>query len=480
MSKRAAEIKAKAAVGWRQFDLTDDGIARRFAAAEEGDALRWVPAWRTWMEWRGDRWARVSVEVTKNRIRRFVSGAIESAARNNGDGDVIGKLGGYLKKDRINAVEDLARGDLLTDAGDFDTDPMLLNCRNGTLDLTTLKLRAHRREDMLTQQTNCEYAPKARSADWDKVLADALSRDVVAYVQRVFGYALTGSTKEEKFFEFYGVSGAGKSTILEAFGEMLGSYSRSVSAATLAKSGIKRSGSDATPDIARLQGARFVFTTEFDKGDALAEGLVKALSGRNKITTRGLHQVPFEFFPQFKIFLDANFRQRLSGSPESGMERRLVVIEFTQRVEDPDDGLKTRLLSEEGAAAILAWAIKGLAKWNRDGLGKLPAVIERSNQAYLHEADIYGNFIEECLEEEEGARTPVDDLYRIYVMWADRNGHSRPAAKPTLTSELVDRGFEDPKTTSMKLNGRKRGVRIWRDVAIQASWRGRIRTRGTE
>jgi putative DNA primase/helicase len=98
---------------------------------------------------------------------------------------------------------------------DFDADPCLLNCTNGTLDLRTFDLRLHRREDMLTKMTACAYEPEATSAMWERHLREASrTRRRSTRGKRFAGYSLTGSTEEERFL--FARPGGGKTTTRSA------------------------------------------------------------------------------------------------------------------------------------------------------------------------------------------------------------------------------------------------------------------------
>jgi hypothetical protein len=71
----------------------------------------------------------------------------------------------------------------------FDSDPWLLNCVNGTLDLRTGRLLAHRREDYMMQQAPVVFDPDATCLTWERFLGDIFrgDQDLVAFVQRAVG-----------------------------------------------------------------------------------------------------------------------------------------------------------------------------------------------------------------------------------------------------------------------------------------------------
>ena len=87
----------------------------------------------------------------------------------------------------------------------------------------------------------------------------------IDYLQRAFGYSLTGDVKEEEIYILYGpTSRNGKSTITETISYLLGGnngYSVNVAVETFSG---KRERSSTSPngDIARLAGARMAVTNE--------------------------------------------------------------------------------------------------------------------------------------------------------------------------------------------------------------------------
>src|SRR5262249_34467255 len=100
----------------------------------------------------------------------------------------------------------LARSELAAAPDAFDKDPWLLNCENGTINLRTSKLRPHRREDMLTKMIPTAFVPNAKCPLWDSFLNRVMdgNADLIRYLQRLAGYALTGMTSEHVLVFSYG------------------------------------------------------------------------------------------------------------------------------------------------------------------------------------------------------------------------------------------------------------------------------------
>src|SRR5262249_40920636 len=108
---------------------------------------------------------------------------------------------------------------------ELDSDPWLLNVRNGTIDLRTGELRPHRREDLITSLAPVEFDPRAACPLWlevqDKVFAKSAA--LIGFFQRLCGLSLTGITTEQILPILWGVGANGKSTLLGVLLEILGS-----------------------------------------------------------------------------------------------------------------------------------------------------------------------------------------------------------------------------------------------------------------
>ena len=263
---------------------------------------------------------------------------------------------------------------------ELDTNPMLLNCKNGTIDLTTGELREHRREDMITKMVPVEYDPNAECPTVDRFIADIFGNDpeMVAYIWRALGYALTGSVKERVMFILWGPKGNnGKTTLLELLADVLSDYSAKIRADTLM---IKR-GDSIPNDIARLKGARFVFSSEGEENRRLAEALVKEITGGDTISARFMRAEWFDFKPEFKLFFATNHRPVIRGT-DNAIWKRLHLIPFEERfVEDPEPGehpidkdLPAKFRAE--LPGFLARMVRGCMEWQKHG-PKPPKKVQR-------------------------------------------------------------------------------------------------------
>lgn len=272
---------------------------------------------------------------------------------------------------RLNAMVKLAGSEqaVVVRAGELDADPYLLNCANGTIDLRTGELRPHDPADLISKIAPVAYDPEARSDRWESFLERVTGNDhdLAAFVQRLAGYTITGTTDEEVLGFVHGPGATGKTTTVESIKAALGDYASTADFETFLQ---RRGDAGIRNDIARLAGARMVVSVEVEDGKRLAEGLIKQLTGGDKIAARFLHREFFEFEPQFTLWLVANTRPRAHASDDA-LWRRIVQVPFTVVIPEPerDPELKRALRTDPAEqTAILAWLVQGCLEWQRRGL----------------------------------------------------------------------------------------------------------------
>lgn len=338
--------------------------------------------------------------------------------------DFVLRLG--KRQVRNTMIED-AKDRYFISKGDLDKDLYLFNCQNGTLDLKEFQFRAHDPNDLLAKISNVVYDPEAQSTEFERFITDIMQGDErkIDYLQKLLGYALTGDTSLETCFILYGATTRnGKSTLVETFAYMLGNtagYALNMKPETLA---VKQNNDSrqASGDIARLDGCRFLNAAEPPKRMIFDTGLLKTLLGRDSITARHLHEREFEFVPVFKLFMNTNFLPLITDDTlfTSG---RINVITFDRHFEphEQDKTLKDRLKKQENISGFFNWCIKGLQKFYLSG-AEPPAAVTAATGEYRTNSDKMGNFISECLEP-ANENCKALDVYNAYQNWCKSNGY---------------------------------------------------------
>jgi putative DNA primase/helicase len=442
----------------KKYEFTDTGNADRFADSYADTYLYKLFGEETgsWLRWDGRRWSVTAGCHVRDDAKAVTRDMLESAVRLQDDDQLKAIIKHALKsqqKERLTAMVELARGRLAASANDFDTDPWLLNCENGVVDLHTGTLRGHDRRDRITRMAPVSYDAHARCPQFTEFLERIVPEaDVRAFMQRAIGYGLTGLTREQSLFFLYGSGSNGKSTLLNIIRRLMGDYAAHTGSETLMS---RREGAQ-TNDLAALQGARFVTTVEVEDGRRMAESLVKELTGGDPITVKFLYKEFFTYTPVFKIFLAANHKPVIRGQ-DNGIWRRIRLIPFTAHIEDAekDPNLGDKLWEER--AGILAWAVCGCMEWQVHGL-QAPDVVKDATQEYRNEMDVLASFLEEICILESDAAVSRAALFRAYGTWCEQN-KERAYTQRAFAIKLNERGFG----THMDGNG----VRMWCGVKLK-------------
>jgi putative DNA primase/helicase len=125
----------------------------------------------------------------------------------------------------------------------LDAHPMLFNTQNGTIELQTGLFREHRREDRLTYISPVTYDPHATCPTWEKFVSDIMCHrpELIAFLQHLTGYILTGDVRYQGWFLFYGLGANGKSTYIEVLRGLMGhDYAKSTHSTRSCRSGSLR------------------------------------------------------------------------------------------------------------------------------------------------------------------------------------------------------------------------------------------------
>jgi putative DNA primase/helicase len=447
-----------------RYGQTDLGNSERFIR-QHGNNIRYCVETKTWHRWNGTRWE----PDTLNQIPQLAKATVKAMYAElplEADEDKRKALFKFIQRSEseraLNALVNLARTDprIAVSAAAFDTQPHLLNCLNGTIDLRTGELLPHRREDLLTKQCPVAFDPAAKSAVWENFLRDCTRGDteLQTFLQRAVGYTAYGDPREQVILMVNGPGGSGKSTFISAVMAVLGDYATTADFTTFLKK--DRVSSGPSDDIANLAGARLVSSIEVDDGGRLAQALVKQLTGGDVIRARHLYQGSFEFRPQFALWLVCN-RAPVVAHDDDAMWRRILRLPFENKIPGAkqDKTLKATLtdMSLTGPA-ILAWAVQGCVEWYQHGL-QVPQVVERATKSYQAQSNPLADFVAEVCILHPSAFTTVADLRGAYASWVHETGERVLLGRTEFVAALRDIGCTP---------GTRRTGRGWSGIALQS------------
>ena len=410
---------------------TDSGNAERLIS-KYGEDFFYLHDRGKWLHWDGKRWNEDETAEIHRAAKATVRSMHEEAAL-IGDDEKRRTFSKWISRSESRAAREnmvaLAQKESTVSAlsKHFDTDPLLLNMQNGTLDLRTGELRGHQRSDRLTKLCPMAFDPHANCGRWlaflDEVLPD--QPEVVAFLQRSLGYSLTADIEEQCFWLLIGSGKNGKSKFLDAIQFMFGDYAVATAFDTFAA---KRAGAPISPrdGMASLVGSRFVRASESDDGTRFSEAQLKALTGGERIRTTRMYEQDFDFKPTFKIWLSTNHEPTIRGT-DDGIWRRIHRINFDHVVPEGnrDQHLGEKLQSE--ASGILNWALQGLKEYQTSGL-RVPHAVVKATAGYRESQNIVARFLQACFEQaDEAEQFGATTMYEAFKGWASDNAECAPS-----------------------------------------------------
>jgi putative DNA primase/helicase len=411
----------------------DHGNALRLVTMY-GDDLRYCHAMKKWLVWDGMRWAVDDTEqacrLGKHTILEFLHQAIAAGASDHAKFAVKS-----LDAPRLANMLRLAQCELPVRPAELDTHPFALNFLNGTVDLRTGQLRPYDRADLITKLVHFKYSPDAQCPRWNSFITQIMgggpnasaaaterARQFSGHLQRALGYSLTGSTKEKKVFVPFGGGDNGKTTMLSTTNIVFEEYSVLLQIETLMT---RQEDNNSQADLADLRGARFVQTSEAEKGQTLSQGKLKRITqGMGKIKSTRKYENPITFPETHKLWLDTNRKPTIKDTDDKATLNRLHPIPFTVTFseEQKDKGLPAKLLTE--GEGICAWIVEGARLWHTSGL-EIPAEVETAKAEWRAEMDHVGHFIEEKCVTGDWCRVRGAALYSAYQKWGNEAGEKR-------------------------------------------------------
>jgi putative DNA primase/helicase len=317
-------------------------------------------------------------------------------------------------------------------------------------------LHPHNPADFVSKLAPVDYDPKATAPRFtESITTFSPVEEVRKFLQRYHGYALTGLTGEQCLVFNYGLGSNWKSTFVEIVSRVMGTYCKTINFESIAGDQ-QRSGSQASPDIARLLGARLVRASEPERGVQFKEALIKSLTGGEPMLTRHNFGAFFEFRPDFKLVLSGNHKPEIGGV-DHGIWRRMRFVLWPVQIEEGKKRQMDEVLAElwEERSGILNWLIEGALDYLNRGLRTPQEVIDATAE-YREEMDPVGSFLADCLTSDETSEVPARAMFDAWDSWAYANGVKAWKEKAFATT-MSAKGFKKE---------RRAGGRVYLNVRL--------------
>lgn len=343
--------------------------------------------------------------------------------------------------------------DSLAIRGDeWDKQDMLLGVLNGVIELENGILRPGNPTDyIMTVAPTMFHGLDFPAPIWEKFLLDIFNNDVelVAYIQRLLGYGITGMTNHHVIPIFYGPHGRnGKGTILETMKFALGKITYKTRSEVLLESRYSAARGAADADTLAFRGKRIIWASETGDGRALNAAKLKELCGGDTLNARAPYgKRPVEFSPTHLLILLTNDRPAAPANDDALWERIHLIpfnIRFVDNPHGPnerkaDHDLLEKLKAE--ASGILAWLVRGCIQFKAEGLNPPDSVRFATSEYRTYEDDIGRFILEKCVCRNDVSEK-ISDIYNAYSPWHELSGlPGKAISLKKLSQRLVNLGF---------------------------------------
>lgn len=324
--------------------------------------------------------------------------------------------------------------------------PDLIPLANGCYNIRTASFEPHKSENYYKSSLDFDYEEDAPCSEWLKTLRQIIVKpdgstdwDTIQFLQEAFGYAMWGDNRLQASFFLYGDGGTGKSTVLEVL-QSLTESTTTIDLETLDDY-----------QMASLVDVRVVVFNELEEGASFPEAAFKRLVSSDSVKARQPYGRPFTFKPICTVFGAMNSLPRVKDRTR-GVFRRVYVVPFLRRVENPDPYLIQKLKAER--AGIFEWAMIGLKRIRNSNNTFHPSeAVLSAVEDWRYENDIERQFLKSnyCLLGKE-YKAQSAALYAAYKAWCYESGY-KPKSINRMAKDWRRLGLTEVKASEVYWHG---------------------------
>lgn len=310
----------------------------------------------------------------------------------------------------------------------------LVNANNCTIviDLKgNIFCRSHEKDDGFFYVLPFKYDVNADAPRFRLFLNEVIPGDIQLPLQEFFGCCLLPSLKIEKVLCCVGSGLNGKSVLFETMTYVLGKEN----VTTFNINNLCESQSNTRY---MLQNKLLNYSSDFS-GQIWNNGFFKQLASGEPVEVKKLYQDPIIIENYARLAYNSN-QMPNSSDTSAGFRRRLLLVEFTKKVANPDPFLVEKLKKE--ASGILNWMIEGLVRYIKNGNKfSQSAVLNQSLSSFESATDNVKMFLEDSNYQPGTKRIALKDFYSSYRQYCDSN-KIKPLQQQDFKVKLGDYDFK--------------------------------------
>jgi putative DNA primase/helicase len=491
----------------------NEGDGMLLAALLEGKIL-YASSTGTWFVWQGNVWRRDTINLVLGLVRyvterygkeiEALEEKIDVSKKNNDPEDhkefakswnrkislIQGKIRALRQDKGRNACVKFSythfENPFSIEGSEFDKNPWLLGVQNGVVDLRSGKLFPGRADQMVSKQCSCalkifpDDVEEKHVAEWlapwleflDTIYAG--DQEIIAFMQILLGYGLTGLTSEHVFPFLLGRGRNGKSLFISSIMRVMGDYAAMIPCELFLKTNQPRSSNQTDPGIMKLEGLRLAVSSEVEEGAHFSAQQVKRLTGGDVLEGRNPYDKELRNFTPTHLNIMIGNHEPTPPSGDPAFWDRTFLInhpvrfvkhspdpEKNEKLADPEMEDKLQKMDEQ----ILFWLIEGCMKWqSADKKIIPPASVLKATSEYQADSDWIGQFLDSCCKRGD-VTTGASTLYIAFTIWYQENINNRKKDTPTQRAfglKLKGRG---------EFNSDRKGDGVYyHGLALNAEW----------
>jgi len=375
-----------------------------------------------------------------------------------GDAPYIKNLISFIKSSETNFNPSFR--DLLT------SKKHLLGVKNGVVDLKTGILRTRQYDDYLTDILDIDYNEDADTSLWESFITELFThklvkntKEVVRYIQKVFGYMITKETTEQVMILLNGVGSNGKTLLTNCISNVFNKLTLTVDDTLFDSSIKKQSAHTATPAKAILFNKSIGIVSEMSDTIEIDKVFKELVDKNSRISGRELNKNLIEFEITTKFLVTTNHIPKFKCEP--AIIRRLLIMTLynkfvTESNMEEDTKLIDKHLEEkllENKEGILKWFVIGSGRYyNEGGILNIPDDLEQAKNAVVAENDWKASL---QITKDKSDKIKMDDLY----------AHIKMSCNQVISNKEIKKQLEEMGAVFYR-HARERGYRYIKSSVI--------------